>query len=60
MVFAVPELWLLGGDYDLSIGAPDEPPTRTVRFSIAHQPSVEGVVDLRGSWRALARAEGVR
>ena len=66
MVFEVPDLTLLGADYDLSLGAVDaleegEPALeRTVRFSVAHSDRVEGVVDLRGSWRSLAPAEDLR
>jgi hypothetical protein len=57
VAFEIPDLALLGGDYDLLLGAPS--PDRTVRFSVASEPGPEGVVDLRGSWRALS-VEGVR
>jgi ABC-type polysaccharide/polyol phosphate transport system ATPase subunit len=61
LVFEIPELALLGGDYDLALGAAggSEPAVleRTVRFSVARSPGAEGVVDLRGIWRSLAPAE---
>ena len=46
LVFEVERLALLGGDYDLVAG------DRVVRFSVADEPGGEGVVDLRGTWRA--------
>jgi ABC-type polysaccharide/polyol phosphate transport system ATPase subunit len=60
LAFEVDDLALLGGDYDLVLGAaridqrPE--PERTVRFSVASSTELEGVVDLRGSWRSRARA----
>jgi ABC-type polysaccharide/polyol phosphate transport system ATPase subunit len=51
VVFEVERLALLGGDYDLVVG------DRVVRFSVADEPGGEGVVDLRGMWRAAAPAE---
>ena len=57
VAFEIPDLALLGGDYDLQLGAPSL--DRTVRFSVASEPGPEGVVDLRGSWRALS-VQGVR
>jgi ABC-type polysaccharide/polyol phosphate transport system ATPase subunit len=61
LAFEVPELALLGGDYDLALGAAGGAGQavleRTVRFSVARSPGAEGVVDLGGSWRALAPAE---
>ncbi|MDQ4040935.1 MAG: ABC transporter ATP-binding protein [Actinomycetota bacterium] len=51
VVFEVERLALLGGDYDLVVG------DRVVRFSVADEPGGEGVVDLRGTWRAAERAE---
>jgi ABC-type polysaccharide/polyol phosphate transport system ATPase subunit len=60
LVFEVPALALLGGDYDLSLAAGDhgvDPAVdRTVRFSVAAEPGAEGIVDLRGSWRNLEAA----
>jgi ABC-type polysaccharide/polyol phosphate transport system ATPase subunit len=54
LVFEIPDLALLGGDYDLVLG--DESRTRrTVRLAVAREPGAEGVIDLRGSWRALER-----
>ena len=54
LVFEIPALALLGGDYDLSLGAGDGPVNRTVRFSVAHESGAEGIVDLRGRWRERA------
>jgi ABC-type polysaccharide/polyol phosphate transport system ATPase subunit len=63
LAFEVPGLALAGGDYDLTLGAHDgagaAPLDRTVRFSVARSTAVEGVVDLRGTWRSLAAVEGV-
>ena len=65
MVFEVPQLVLLGGDYDLALGvaeagaAAGAPVDRTVRFSVARSEGPEGVIDLRGSWRSLVTAERV-
>jgi ABC-type polysaccharide/polyol phosphate transport system ATPase subunit len=60
LVFEIAELPLLGGDYDLALGAGDganEPPLdRPVRFSVAREPGVEGIVDLGGAWRSLTPA----
>jgi ABC-type polysaccharide/polyol phosphate transport system ATPase subunit len=64
LAFEVPDLSLLGGDYDLVLGAAsagEEPvPDRTVRFAVAHSEPHEGVVDLRGAWRSLAEAGELR
>ena len=62
LVFEIPELALLGGDYDMTLGAgggPEEEPLpdRTVRFSVARLEGAEGIVDLRGTWRSLEPAE---
>jgi ABC-type polysaccharide/polyol phosphate transport system ATPase subunit len=51
LVFEVERLALLGGDYDLLAG------DRVVRFSVADEPGADGVVDLRGAWRAAAPTE---
>jgi len=64
-VFEVPELALLGGDYELlaGVGAAGEAVSlqRSTRLSVAREPGAEeGVVDLRGSWRAAADAEALR
>jgi ABC-type polysaccharide/polyol phosphate transport system ATPase subunit len=63
MVFEIAELALLGGDYDLALGAADgggEPALdRTVRFSVARAEGPQGIVDLRGSWRSLAPAQEI-
>ncbi len=53
LAFEVPELPLLGGDYDLALGSADGPLERTVRFSVASDLEADGIVDLRGSWSAL-------
>jgi hypothetical protein len=52
LAFDVPELPLLGGDFDLALGPSDGPAERTVRFSVAGEHGAEGIIDLRGSWRA--------
>lgn len=61
LAFEIPDLALLGGDYDLVVGAarPGQEPTpdRTARFSVARTGGPQGVIDLRGSWRPLTRAE---
>jgi ABC-type polysaccharide/polyol phosphate transport system ATPase subunit len=61
MVFEIPSLALLGGDYDLALGAAPEleelTPDRTVRFSVISDSGAQGVVDLGGSWRAPAPAQ---
>jgi ABC-type polysaccharide/polyol phosphate transport system ATPase subunit len=50
--FDIPALHLLGGDYDLVVAAQqDDGIDRLVGLSVADTPDVEGVVDLRGSWR---------
>jgi ABC-type polysaccharide/polyol phosphate transport system ATPase subunit len=63
LAFEIPDLALLGGDYDLALGAadgPEEPALdRTVRFSVAREPGADGIVDLRGEWRTPAPAQGV-
>ncbi len=60
MVFEIPDLALLGADYDLALGAAEagaEPAIdRTARFCVARSEGPEGVVDLRGSWHAAAPA----
>jgi ABC-type polysaccharide/polyol phosphate transport system ATPase subunit len=52
LMFEVPDLALLGGDYDVVLGA-DSGAQRTVRFAVASDPGLEGIIDLRGAWRAL-------
>jgi ABC-type polysaccharide/polyol phosphate transport system ATPase subunit len=60
LVFEIPSLALLGGDYDVSLAAGDQgvDPSldRTLGFSIAAEPGAVGIVDLRGSWRNLEPA----
>jgi ABC-type polysaccharide/polyol phosphate transport system ATPase subunit len=62
--FDIPRLALLGGDYDLAVGAYDQdaPPSgmldRVAGFAVAATSDGEGIVDLRGEWtvdRADAR-----
>jgi ABC-type polysaccharide/polyol phosphate transport system ATPase subunit len=64
MAFEIPDLALLGGDYDLALGAgagSEEPALeRTIRFSVVQTEGAQGVVDIRGSWRSLATAGEVR
>jgi hypothetical protein len=54
--FEVPRVALLGGDYDLAVGALDQdaPPgamlDRVARFSVAQVSDGEGIADLRGGW----------
>jgi ABC-type polysaccharide/polyol phosphate transport system ATPase subunit len=63
--FEIPELPLLGGDYDLTLEAGDGvvavlAADRTVRFSVAREPGAEGLIDIRGSWRTPAHVGGVK
>jgi len=57
VVYEVPKLGLLGGDYDLVVGAGDHdaPPAGTLdrlaRLSVSETFDAEGLVDLRGEWR---------
>jgi ABC-type polysaccharide/polyol phosphate transport system ATPase subunit len=59
--FEVPRLALLGGHYDLAVGAYDHdaPPSalldRVARFSVAETLDGEGIADLRGSWTVAGR-----
>jgi ABC-type polysaccharide/polyol phosphate transport system ATPase subunit len=61
--FEVPRLALLGGDYDLAVGAygQDAPESRLLdrvtRFSVAQSADGEGIADLRGRWTVAGRAE---
>ncbi len=54
--FEVPALGLLGGDYDLALGAFEQDAAsgpvfdRLARFSVPHNAEGEGVADLRGIW----------
>jgi ABC-type polysaccharide/polyol phosphate transport system ATPase subunit len=55
LVFEIPSLALLGGDYDIALGiheSGDVAPgiDRLLSFSVAGVDDVEGVADLRGSW----------
>jgi ABC-type polysaccharide/polyol phosphate transport system ATPase subunit len=62
LAFEIPELNLLGGDYDLALGAGHEGaaalPDRTIRFSVAREDGDDGIVALRGAWRAMAGDRG--
>jgi ABC-type polysaccharide/polyol phosphate transport system ATPase subunit len=64
LVFEIRDLALLGGDYDLALGAGASaegfPLERVVHFAVAREPGPEGVVDLRGAWRALTPSSGLR
>jgi ABC-type polysaccharide/polyol phosphate transport system ATPase subunit len=59
--FEVPRLSLLGGDYDVAVGAYDQDaPTsgfldRVARFSVAQTLEGEGIADLRGTWTVAGR-----
>jgi ABC-type polysaccharide/polyol phosphate transport system ATPase subunit len=56
--FEIPRLALLGGDYDLLLAAGDDAAgDRAVRFSVASAPGGDGIVDLRGTWSSVQRAE---
>jgi ABC-type polysaccharide/polyol phosphate transport system ATPase subunit len=61
VAFEVPRLTLLGGDYDLAVGAYDHdaPPSRLLdrlaRFSVARTLDGEGIADLRGTWTVAGR-----
>ena len=54
--YDVDSLALLGGDYDVAVGAYEqdaparEQLDRLTRFSVASEPGGEGVADLRGKW----------
>lgn len=60
LVFEIADLPLLGGEYDVALGAAAQDEVaeleRTLRFSVPKEPGPEGTVDLRGSWRPLTRA----
>jgi ABC-type polysaccharide/polyol phosphate transport system ATPase subunit len=64
LVYEIPDLTLLGGDYDLTVGAGpsihEAAPQRTVHFSVVSDSDAVGLVDLRGTWRVRSAAEGVR
>jgi ABC-type polysaccharide/polyol phosphate transport system ATPase subunit len=60
--FDIPRLNLLGGDYDLTAGfaAPEADPEhydRVQRFAVLREEGGDGLVDLRGTWSAVDRAE---
>jgi ABC-type polysaccharide/polyol phosphate transport system ATPase subunit len=61
IAFEVPDLALLGGDYDIAVGAGPAGSIllgleRTSRFAVAREPSgAEGIIDLRGTWHAAER-----
>jgi ABC-type sulfate/molybdate transport systems ATPase subunit len=58
IAFDVPQLRLLGGDYDLILSAGAElSPDRTVRFSVVSESAAQGIIDLGGSWQPLAPAQ---
>jgi ABC-type polysaccharide/polyol phosphate transport system ATPase subunit len=60
VAFEVPDLALLGGDYDLAAGAGEAGAAialeRSARFAVARDPDAPaGMIDLRGRWRAVER-----
>ena len=61
VVYEIPRLGLLGGDYDLVVGAGDHdaPPAgtldRVMRLSVSETFEAEGLVDLRGEWQVRDR-----
>ena len=57
LTFDVVRLALLGGDYDLVVTAGAGVPDRVLALSVADEPDAQGVVDLRGTWRAATPAE---
>lgn len=62
VTFEVPRLNLLGGDYDIAVGAFDQDAPagegldRVAGFSVATTMEGEGVADLRGRWTIAGRA----
>ncbi|MFL5823894.1 MAG: polysaccharide ABC transporter ATP-binding protein, partial [Solirubrobacteraceae bacterium] len=56
LAFEIPQLTLLGGDYDVTVGlrtpGDQDPPAvgRELAFSMVQTDGAEGVVDLRGTW----------
>jgi ABC-type polysaccharide/polyol phosphate transport system ATPase subunit len=67
IAYEVADLALLGGDYDIAAGAGATEPTelvafeRSVRFAVASDhTAAEGLVDLRGAWRAVSTVEPAR
>jgi ABC-type polysaccharide/polyol phosphate transport system ATPase subunit len=60
LVFHVPRLGLLGGDYDLAIaihesGAAPAGIDRLLTFTVVSTPNAEGIADLRGTWTVTDR-----
>jgi ABC-type polysaccharide/polyol phosphate transport system ATPase subunit len=57
VAFGISALNLLGGDYDLALGAGHGSEAalieRTVRFSVAREDGPEGIVALQGEWRSM-------
>jgi ABC-type polysaccharide/polyol phosphate transport system ATPase subunit len=61
LVYDIPALNLLGGDYDLVLGAGTPGARdRTTRFSVASDSSARGVVDLGGTWASQAAIEATQ
>jgi hypothetical protein len=60
LAFEISALNLLGGDYDLALGAGhgDEAALieRAIRFSVAREDRAEGIVALDGAWRSMTSA----
>ena len=66
LTFSVPRLNLMGGDYDVAVGAHDQDAPaspeldRVARFAVTHSLDGEGIADLRGTWSPVGRREVVR
>jgi ABC-type polysaccharide/polyol phosphate transport system ATPase subunit len=65
LVFEVPRLTLLGGDYDVALGVHEPGDTapgidRLLSFSVAGTEEAEGVADLRGTWTFDTRSVEAR
>ncbi len=61
--FSIERVNLMGGDYDVAVGALDQDaPTspqldRVARFAVAHSLEGQGIADLRGRWSLVGRRE---
>jgi hypothetical protein len=64
LLFEVPRLTLLGGDYDIAIGVHEPGDTapgidRLLSFSVVSVEDAEGIADLRGTWTFTGARIGV-
>jgi ABC-type polysaccharide/polyol phosphate transport system ATPase subunit len=64
LLFEIPRLTLLGGDYDIAIGVHEPGDTapgidRLLSFSVVSAAGAEGIADLRGSWTFTSARVGV-